>query len=121
MSRRKYSPTFMDEAVQMVRDGHSVNQVAVSWASQTEPYGTGMHPISGMSTPGTGQLSHTLPSSGNFERCGNVSPISNRRMPFWEKPSRTSQSNADTDGDLCLHCEVRGRISCDPHVRQAAG
>lgn len=28
MSRRKYSPTFMDDAVQMVRDGHSVNQVA---------------------------------------------------------------------------------------------
>lgn len=28
MPRRKYSATFMDDAVQMVRDGHPVNQVA---------------------------------------------------------------------------------------------
>lgn len=28
MSRRKYSPTFMDDAVQMVADGHSIQQVA---------------------------------------------------------------------------------------------
>lgn len=28
MSRRTYSATFIDDAVQMVRDGHPVNQVA---------------------------------------------------------------------------------------------
>lgn len=28
MGRRKYSPTFMNDAVQMVRDGHTVEQVA---------------------------------------------------------------------------------------------
>lgn len=28
MTRRKYSATFMDDAVQLVRDGHPVNQVA---------------------------------------------------------------------------------------------
>lgn len=28
MSRRNYSPTFKDDAVQMVADGHSIQQVA---------------------------------------------------------------------------------------------
>ena len=28
MARRTYTPTFMDDAVQMVRDGHAVEQVA---------------------------------------------------------------------------------------------